>query len=239
MSFYNKYAIVTGGSSGIGKAIVIKLIEKGVHVYILGRDKNKIEEIKRYSDKYEKFINFYEGDISNENDIYDFVKNIPPSFNKIDYLINSAGAFHFGSIEDTDISVLDYIYNVNFRAPFLLAKLLLQQLKKSKGQVLFINSSAGLKARGLISHYCSSKFALKALADSLRDEVNQCGVKVISIFPGKTASPMQEKMHSYKGKEYKRKKLLQPLDIASTVISLFETSDTAEITDIYIRPFKK
>ena len=106
-----------------------------------------------------------------------------------------------------------------------------------QGQVIFINSRAVfLDARAELGQYTATKQALKALADSFRQEVNAEGIRVISIYPGRTASPMQQKVFKTEGKIYQSELLVQPADIAATIVDLLRLPITAEITDITIRP---
>ena len=104
---------------------------------------------------------------------------------------------------------------------------------------MFINSSAALRTTVGIGQYAATKHALKAIADSLREEVNGDGVRVLSIYPGRTASPMQEAIHATENKAYQPEHLLQTEDVASVVINTLNLPRTAEITDINIRPLKK
>ena len=90
-----------------------------------------------------------------------------------------------------------------------------------------------------LSQYASSKFALHALADCLRQEVNGDGIRVLSIFPGRTASKMQEEVHLMEQRAYDPESLIQARDIAEIVVKSLELPATAEVTDIHIRPFKK
>jgi NADP-dependent 3-hydroxy acid dehydrogenase YdfG len=112
-------------------------------------------------------------------------------------------------------------------------------LVSSKGQVVFINSSLGLKARAGVSQYAATKHALKAVADSLRDECNASGVRVCSLYLGATATPMQAAIRAKQFREYKPQRLLQPDDVASLVISVLALPRTAEVTDIMVRPMVK
>jgi NADP-dependent 3-hydroxy acid dehydrogenase YdfG len=84
--------------------------------------------------------------------------------------------------------------------------------------------------------YASTKHGLKALADSLREEVNSRGVRILSIFPGRTATPTQEKVHAGEGRPYRPERLLQPEDVAAVVINALCLPRTAEVTEIKIRP---
>ena len=84
--------------------------------------------------------------------------------------------------------------------------------------------------------YAASKTALKAVTDSLRSEVNADGIRVLSVYPGRTASAMQEALYKQEGRIYEPEKMLQPEDVAETVVSALSLKRTAEITDILIRP---
>ena len=97
----------------------------------------------------------------------------------------------------------------------------------------------GVHARANVGQYAATKHALKAVADSLRDEVNSDGVRVLSIFAGRTATPMQETIYRLENKAYDAQLLLQPEDIASVVIHALTLPRTAEATDIHIRPLVK
>jgi short-subunit dehydrogenase len=139
-------------------------------------------------------------------------------------------------VETAPVEVLDGQYRVNVRAPYLITQALLPKLKASRGQIVFINSTAGLTARAQVSQYAASKHALKALADSLRDEVNADGVSVLSVYPGRTASPMQAAVHQLEGRAYHPEKLMQAEDVAEIILSALALPRTAEVTDIQVRP---
>ena len=130
-------------------------------------------------------------------------------------------------------------YRTNVRGPYLLTQELLPLLLERQGQVVFINSSAGLTARANIAQYAATKHALKALADGLRDEVNPRGVRVLSVFPGRTATPTQQKLCGEEGRPYRPARLLQPEDVAAVVVNALCLPRTAEVTEIKIRPMLK
>src|SRR5690242_6858519 len=102
-----------------------------------------------------------------------------------------------------------------------------------------MNSSAGLSARAGVGQYAATKHALRAIADTLREEVNTDGIRVLSVFPGRTASPMQATVHANEGRVYHPDHLIQPEDIAKVVIDALSLPRTAEIMDIRIRPLRK
>ena len=116
---------------------------------------------------------------------------------------------------------------------------LLPLLKSKHAQVVFINSSATFNVTPGLSQYAATKHALKAVADSFRHEVNADGIRVLSVYPGRTASPMQESLFRKEGREYNPEVLVQPRDIAWIVIETLRLPRSAEVTDVHLRPMKK
>jgi NAD(P)-dependent dehydrogenase (short-subunit alcohol dehydrogenase family) len=128
---------------------------------------------------------------------------------------------------------------VNLRAPYQLTQALAPLLVRGQGDVVFINSSVTRGARSEVAHYGASKYALEGLAESLRDEFNPKGVRVLSVYPGRTASPLQERIHEMEGRPYRPELLMQPEDMAQTVLNAVTLPRTAEITEIRVRPMRK
>ena len=145
----------------------------------------------------------------------------------------------FDKTETASLENLDWQFQINYRAPYLITQSFLPILKESQGQIIFVNSSVIQRAIPALGQYSSSKFALKGLADSLREEVNPYGIRVLSIYPGKTATSMQEKIFLENGNSYQPESLLQPEDISGVIIHSLMLPGTAEITEIFIRPMLK
>lgn len=236
--FTGKIAVVTGASSGIGRAIAVALSKEEARVCALGRNQSALAETVAAAQKYSKASSFM-ADLTVEADFKALVRQLQ-DLNRLDILIHSAGVIHQSTMERGAAQDLDLQYAVNVRAPFLLTQHLLPQLTASRGQVVFINSSAGLIAkRPEIGQYAATKHALKAIADSLREEVNPKGVRVLSLYLGRTASPMQAAIFREEGREYHPDTLMQAEDVANVVIHALTLPPTAEVTDISIRPMQK
>lgn len=109
-----------------------------------------------------------------------------------------------GKLESELVSTLDAQYAANVRGPYLLTQAMLPLLKKPRGQIVFVNSSAGLNARPTAGQFPATQRAMKALADALRDEVNSDDVRVLSIFPGRTAASRIETVHAREGRPHQR-----------------------------------
>lgn len=235
MSLVGKSALVTGATGGIGRAIVDALFAAGVSNLVTVSRNGCTFPNPRGTTVTDLACNLERAD-STEH-LATVVAAMPGG---LDILVHSAGSFHTGTVENTSSEELDLQLQVNFKAPFVLTKVLLPRIRQAKGQIVFVNSSivTGVQ-RGSLSAYSASKFALQTLADNLRAEVNGDAVRVMSIFPGRTATRMQEAIHLNEKKPYDAERLLQPADVAASIVHALLTPLSAEITDIHIRPFLK
>jgi NADP-dependent 3-hydroxy acid dehydrogenase YdfG len=120
----------------------------------------------------------------------------------------------------------------------VLTRLCLPALRASHGQVVFVNSTQGIAAGRGVGAYAASKHALRALADSLRQEVNADGVRVLSVYPGRTATPLQAAVFAAEGRAYAPEALMQPEDVAAMVLAAVTLPRTAEVTEIMMRPMR-
>jgi NADP-dependent 3-hydroxy acid dehydrogenase YdfG len=232
--------VITGATSGIGKAIALALAaEANVKLCVCGRNVEQLQRLARQLCEKQIETLSCPVDLESAESIEHFVQTVESTFGRADYLVHSAGVITQAVIEQGTMEDFDRHYAVNVRAPYLLTKRLLPMLKKSQGQAVFINSTAGLAAASRIGQYAASKHALKAIADSLRDEVNADGVRVLSIFLGRTATPMQASVFAAEGREYHPELLMQPEDVASVVVNALKLPRTAEITEIKMRPLRK
>jgi NAD(P)-dependent dehydrogenase (short-subunit alcohol dehydrogenase family) len=234
-----RVAVVTGASSGIGRAIALALARQGVKLCAIGRDPIRLAEIvataRQCSD-----ANDFQIDLGVETQLQPLLEYLERKAGRLDILIHSAGVIHQDPMERACIEDLDAQYAINVRAPYLLTQRLLPLLTAARGQVVFINSSAGLMAkRPEVGQYGATKHALKAIADSLREEVNPKGIRVLTVYLGRTATPMQEALSRQEGKAYQPDMLMQPEDVASVVVHSLMLPRTAEVTDILIRPMVK
>jgi NAD(P)-dependent dehydrogenase (short-subunit alcohol dehydrogenase family) len=236
ISLENHVAVVTGASSGIGKAIASGLARKKAALCLVGRSAAELEKLKEDLIQDAPNVAICKADLAREADVNNAAAAVLKAFGRVDILVHSAGFLSLGAVEHGTRESLDLHFKVNFSAPYFLTQALLPALKKTRGQIVFINSSAVQRAIPGLAQYSSAKFALKGLADCLREEINPHGVRVVSIYPGQTATPMQRQLHQEKDKLYQPEQLLQPDDIADVVIHSMTLSRRAELTDIYIRP---
>ncbi len=232
-------AVVTGSSSGIGSAVVRALAGQGMSLCLTGRDVGRLQNAAREISARAGRVLVHPADLSSDGEIRGLVERVRADLRRIDVLVHAAGALHLGSVEDAGWDDLDELYRLNLRAPFLLTKAFLPMLKESSGQVVFVNSTAGLTAGPDNGLYAATKHALRSLAGSIRDHVNQYGIRVLSVFPGRTATPMQEAVHRFEGRRYEAAALMQASDVAGVIVAALALPRTAEVTEVVMRPMKK
>jgi NADP-dependent 3-hydroxy acid dehydrogenase YdfG len=238
-SFEGQVAVVTGANSGIGEAIALELAGQGAQLCLLGRDAAALHAVAQAASKRQPQALCYRTDLGLDGGIEEFVLSVQRDIGQVDMLIHSAGVIALGAMEAASMDDFDRQFRINVRAPYKLTQSLLPMLKKTQGQIVFINSSAGFNARASVGQYAATKHALKAISDSLREEVNGYGIRVMSVYPGRTATRMQAEIHAAEGKPYFPEALLQPADVAREVVHALSLPRTAEVTDIHIRPMIK
>jgi len=232
-------ALVTGASSGIGRAIALALAARGAALCLVGRREERMAAVADEASRQAASVATYPGDLTSDADIDALVGGIRRDFGGIDIVVHSAGVFSRGMIGAAPREDLDAQYRMNLRAPYVLTAQLLPVFRPNRGQVVFVNSTAGRSAAGGVGAYSAMKHALRGVADALRDEVNARGIRVLSVFVGRTATPMQMEVHRLEGRPYRPERLLQPDDIASIVVHALAMPRTAEVTEITIRPLAK
>jgi NAD(P)-dependent dehydrogenase (short-subunit alcohol dehydrogenase family) len=239
MKLQGKVALVTGASGGIGAAIAEALGWEGMNLLLVGRNAERLEEAAARGREHAPRVEIFQGDLERDEAIIALMVKAEMLFGGVDVLVHAAGLFRGGAIETAPVADLDRQYRMNVRVPYLLTQALLPLLTERQGEIVFVNSSAGHHpGHPGFGAYAASKHALRALADSLRAEVNPKGVRVLTVFPGRTATAMQEEVHSFEGKDYDPARFLRPEDVASTVVHALTLPRTAELTELHVRPMR-
>jgi NADP-dependent 3-hydroxy acid dehydrogenase YdfG len=238
-AFEGRTAIITGGGTGVGAALALALAEAGASIHLIGRRLPVLELVAAKARKLGSQALCYCSDIASNSGQLEVTQRLRSELSHVDILIQNAAMYVAGSIEHADLSDFDKQYQTNVRAPYMLTQALLPMLKTRQGQIVFINSSSGIIAKPMTAQYDSTKHALKAIADSLRGEINVHGVRVLSVYLGRTASEMQERIYRMEGKPYRPELLLQPGDVASVILNALSLPRSAEVTDVWIRPMIK
>jgi NAD(P)-dependent dehydrogenase (short-subunit alcohol dehydrogenase family) len=179
MNQANKVAIVTGASSGIGKAAAVKFLEMGYTVHAAARRLHAMKDIEG------KGAILHQIDLRQSADINAFVSDVVASSGRVDVLVNSAGYGFFGAVEDVPMAAAKEQLEVNLFAVAQMIQAVLPVMRKQRsGKILNISSTGGKSALPLGGWYHASKFALEGLSDSLRSEVRPFGIDVVVVEPG-------------------------------------------------------
>lgn len=224
-------AIVTGAGSGIGRAIAVTLVREGMRVALVGRQVASLRETARLAGADAEVV---AADLATEAGIATVARTVP---GPLRVLVHSAGLFMRRPVAETTALDWHMAAAVNVHAPMLLTGSCLGALRAARGHVVFINSSAGLHAGAAgTAVYAASKHALRAAADALRQEVNAQGIRVLSVFPGRTDTPMQQTVLQAEGRSAKPEMLLSPDDVADMIVAALRLPWRAEVTELAIRP---
>lgn len=203
MELSNKVAIVTGGSSGLGKAIAILFAKEGAKVVIASLDKEKGETV---ATEIGNNVEFVATDVTIEADIEKLVDATVAKHGQIDIVVSSAGIYFRGqeSLETVALTDVQKIFAVNFNGTFLMTKHTIPYLLKTKGTVINISSSLGVVPEGESNIYCATKAAVNMFTRSTAVLYADRGVRVNAISPGPIDTPMlhdnipdSEEMESY------------------------------------------
>jgi len=240
--FAGLVSVVTGASSGIGRAIALRLVGEGATVIAIGRDETRLAAVRTEAVGLGTLV-AEPLDLTDDAARDTFAAAFTARHGQLDHLVHCAGVYAHAPVAESSLDDFDTQYEVNVRAPFALTRSLLLPLRAaavSRGaDVVVVNSSQGVRAVGGTSQYAASKHAMRAVTDSLRDEVNADGIRVCSIFLGRTATPMQAAIYAREGRVYRPELLVQPEHVAEMVTGVLALGRIAEVTEIHLRPAKK
>jgi short-subunit dehydrogenase len=237
--FSGQAAVITGASSGIGRAIALQLGAAGASLCLVGRDQSRLEETARAAGESTSRVLVCAVDLTADGASRRLSESVGKELGGASVLVHSAGVFEHGSALTATAEAFDRHWSVNVRSVWELTQDLLPSLLERQGQIVFINSSVVARGQASVGQYAATKHALKGVADCLREEVNAAGVRVLSVFPGRTATPGQEVLMRSEGRDYRPERLLQPEDVASIVVHALAMPRTAEITEVYVRSMLK
>ncbi|WP_345070396.1 SDR family NAD(P)-dependent oxidoreductase [Hymenobacter fastidiosus] len=227
-------ALITGASSGIGQALALALAEAGVAVCLLGRDAARLTDTAARARRCGGTVATLALELTDDAALESVPARLPAAFARLDFLIHGAGIVCHGLLAAQPVAELDQQYRINVRVPYLLTQTLLPRLA-ADAQVVFINSMAALISRASNGQYAATKAALKALADSLREELRPVGQRVLSVYPGKVATPLTAQLHAEENLAYDPTLYIQPADLAGLVLGVLRLPATALLHDLPVR----
>ena len=239
MNLKNKTALITGATSGIGRATAFLFAEKGARLVLCGRRQerleNIVEQLSATTDVYT--LNF---DVRDKEKVFESIQNLPKEFSDIDILINNAGNAHgLDPVQDGSIDDWDAMLDINVKGLLYVSKAVLPKfLKKQSGHIINIGSTAGKEVYPNGNVYCASKHAVDAINQGMRLDLNGKGIKVGAINPGLVATEFSEVR--FKGDTQRADKVYQnftPLkanDIADIILFAVTRPPHVNIADLTV-----
>lgn len=231
MSYWkNKCVIVTGGTSGLGRSLVLKLVDLGAKVAFCGRSKEKMDDVlnRIKSDKGKIYGETF--NITEEDKIISFIKNVEEELGDVDVLINCAGANTARSVvEDIKVEDIDFMFRLNTIAPLVFIKECCKYMKsKKEGLIINILSTCCLYSNEGTGAYTATKSSLDGLTKVLRKEVRKDNIRVCSVYPGGINTPFRTQA---------REEYLSPDNTAEAILKTLDIDKSVALDEIVLRPF--
>lgn len=214
--------LITGASSGIGRALALTMAEKGYHVFLSGRNENALREVKQLCETNGARAAYAIADVAQKQDCMNLIEQTKKTFGTLHILINNAGISMRALFQDCEVEVLEKVMNTNFWGTVYCTKYALPEIIKNKGQIVGISSIAGYRGLPARSGYSASKFAMNGFLESLRTELLYTGVNVMTVAPGFVASNIRNTAlnshgHAQAESPLDEKSIMQP-EVCATLI---------------------
>lgn len=228
----NKLAVITGGTKGIGEALVKKFASQGFDVASCSRNEGDLMKLKNeIESEFAVQLYYKKADLSKREDVNAFVNEVIALQRNVDVLINNTGVFIPGSIHEEDEGALELMINTNLYSAYHLTRAFIGNMKKARhGHVFNVCSTASITPYVNGGSYCISKYAMYGMTKVLREEMKEYGVRVTAILPGATLTA------SWHGVEIPEERFMPPEDIADLVHNAYQISDRTVVEDLLVRP---
>jgi len=229
------YAIVSGATHGIGKAIAEKLLSEGFSIAVCSRNKKELDQLQAgWNERYpEASIIASEADISLKEDAQSFGDTVLANFPQIDMLVNNVGTYFPGKLSEEAEGQLEELMAVNMYSAYHLTRRVLPTMKSAgRGHIFNMCSIASLKAYPNGGAYGVSKYALMGFSENLREELKTENIKVTAICPGATDS------RSWAAAAIEPGRIMEPEDVATMLWAAYSLSAAANVETIVMRPVK-
>ena len=235
-----KIALITGATSGIGRATAYEFAKHDMHLILCGRRRERLESIKAALKKQTEvhILNF---DVRNKEETLKAIASLPETFKNIDVLVNNAGNAHgLDAIQAGNLEDWDAMMDINVKGLLYVSKAVIPQMTERKtGHIINIGSSAGKEVYPKGNVYCASKHAVLAITEGMRIDLNDFGIKVSAINPGLVEtefSKVRFKGNAIADNVYKGYKALQPEDVAEIIYFTISRPAHVNIADLLVFP---
>jgi len=236
-------AMVTGASSGIGRAIALKLAQEGYRLALCARRQDRLKSLRDQLQAMGAAVLIHRVDLRKEAEILEFFDAVRQQWGGVDVLINNAGLGHKQSLLEGETELWRDMLEVNVLALCICTREATKDMGQRNGQghVVHISSMSGHRVPSGSGVYAATKFAVRALTEGLRQELRQAGlsIRVSSISPGFVETEFAAHYHQSPEKAeaiYRQFPMLQPEDIANTVAYLLSQPEHVQIHDVLLRP---
>jgi len=239
-----KVALVTGASSGLGRATAVALARAGADVALVARSQEELDSAKEEISKIGRRALTMPVDLASEDETSRAVGRAVEALGRIDVLVNAAGTDAPGTVEKLDVAGWDRTLAVNLRAPFLLSKAAFPRMREAGGgMIVNISSVAGKKGWANASAYCASKFGLTGFTEALADEGKKHGIRAIVLYPGAMATNWgafsPEERQDGESKEAPPTRVLPPERVADLIAWLAASAPEFVLTEGIILPIEE
>ncbi len=222
-----KYAVITGGTKGIGLALVDKFIAEGYHVITCARNQNDLDSLVK---EHKGFLKVFKANLENKEEVLNFAKFVKNTTKKVHVIVNNAGLFLPGKIMEEPEENFEKQMSLNLNAVYYLTKSLNEILIDHDSFIANICSTASFMAYENGGSYSISKFAVLGLTKVLREELKERGVAVSAVMPGATYT------NSWEGTELPEERFMKASDVANAVWLGFTSRKSAVLEEIILRP---
>jgi NAD(P)-dependent dehydrogenase (short-subunit alcohol dehydrogenase family) len=237
-------ALVTGASSGLGRATAIALTRAGADVAIVARSEEELESVREEITKIGRRALALPIDLASAKETAEAVERTVEELGHLDLLVNAAGTDAPGTVEELDIEGWDRTLAVNLRAPFLLSKAAFPHMREAgSGTIINISSVAGKKGWANASAYCASKFGLTGFTEALADEGKEHGIRAIVLYPGAMATHWgafsPEERRASEPEEAPPTRVLPPERVADLIVWLAASPPEFVLTEGIVVPLEE
>ena len=216
-SLKGKKAIITGAGRGIGRAIAIALAKEGVHLGLIARTEEGLQNVANEIGNDNITVSIATADVSSNEQVNNAIDNLKSSMGNIDILINNAGIAKFGNFLDLEVAEWEKIIQVNLMGMYYVTRAVLPtMIEQQSGDIINISSTAGQRGGPLTSAYSASKFGVLGLTESLAMEVRKHNIRVTALTPSTVATDMAIEQNLLSGDE---ENVLQPEDLAELIVA--------------------